>query len=731
MKKIIRYWINIKNNILILYNIYYEKKLLINHIKMSIFLNNASKEQKEIINLEFKNNEPVIVIAWAWSWKTTTIINHMWYKIEQWINAENILALSFSNKSAKEIWDRVKDKIKKDSALLQTWTFHSLALNLLKSNIPSFKNIKILDKDDDKSYIKKIYDKHFKEIIKKLKIDLNEDRLDEEEFQRYSNAVPTVSDILWVISRSKNTNENVFDIIIEKLLYKNENVSIKRKDRYDSYKETLFSSNEYDIFKQKILNIYGKEKLSQLELFLLKNIRLSILVMKEYEKSKYEDKYMSFDDLLINIVEVLYKDHKLRKKIDDKYKYVYVDEFQDINFIQFEFLKLINKDNNYMFLVGDADQAIYSFRWCDSYYFNNMKNIYPNTVIKYLEDNYRSDGHIVWLANSSIENNTERYKKTMNNIKEPVNIPTLIEGWAEHIKYKEMANIIYSKWKENYKNTAILYRNNTHSLQVQKAFIEKNIPFKVVGWTNILNRKYSKDIRSLLSLTIDLDFISLVRAASNYPRVWAKKIEKLDINIKKSKYEWNEYIEQLEEINKIKELKDLYNLLKDYNEWKIDLDRFLSNYINDTLYNHILSKVDSWKISSELDNLEVIKELIVSLHIEWKKIDEILDDLTLDNIEDKSDENVVTLSTIHRSKWLEWNDVYIVKCYNNVFPSFKSKESRFLLEEERNLFYVAVTRAKENLSIVIPDYIDIWFDSKPICSSEFVDEIIEFLEKKE
>lgn len=690
---------------------------------MSKFLKESSKEQLTVIKSETINHSPIVIVAWAGSWKTTTIVNKMGYSIENWIVPNQMLALSFSNKSAKEITNRVEKKLWNLAIWIQSWTFHSIALKLLKANISEFKYIKILDSDDDKKYIKKIYDKYYKETISKIKADFKNGTIEEDIFMYYMSLISPLSDIQWCISRSKNTNENIFDIIFEKIVNKVESLAINRPQEYKHYSEVLFSKDEH----KKFINEVAKngKKNNMIELFYL-NIKYAIQTIKEYENNKINDKYNSFDDLLINIVKFLKNNDLVRSKIDQKYKYVFVDEFQDVNYIQFEFIKLINQDYNFLIVVGDADQAIYSFRWCDSYYFSNMKHVYPQTRLFQLNDNYRSDWHIVALANTSISNNTDRYDKVMNNIKEIKHIPRFLNKEDETELFWYVANEI--KNNNDYSNTVILYRNNSHSLQIQKKLIENKIPFNVVWWQNILNKKYSKDIRALISVLVSIDILSMERLITIFPKIWIKTAEKILLEIDNLKKETSVINELITPLLKIKWLKPLYNYIKDYNDWKITLNMLLEDFSKNILHTEIYKKVAPDKIEVELDNIEEIIQLILNLSLENYELSEILEMITLDNINDTKDNNKLTLSTIHRSKWLEWDNVYLIKAYKNIFPWFKSMESKFLLEEERNLFYVAITRAKSNLTICNADSFYNWFEYKSLEPSMFINEIIEYLE---
>lgn len=695
---------------------------------MSEFLTTASKEQKEVILADNINNSPIVVIAWAWSWKTTTIVNRIWYNIEEWINPSNILALSFSNKSAREIWERIKNKVWNNSNWLTTWTFHSLALKLMKEYNPNFSKYKILDEDDNQKFIKKIYISYYGDTLKQLKEDLKKWILTLDEYDVQISKISNVNDILWCVSRSKNTNENIYNLIINKIVYKLDNIEISRPDSYISYKDTLFSVEEYEKFQENIVKIANDIDFEELDLL---NLKFLVKTIKDYENQKINERYLTFDDLLINIVVYLKWNDLIRNSIDTKYKYVYVDEFQDVNYIQFEFLKLINKDYNHLVVVWDSDQSIYSFRWCDSYYFQNMKNIFPETRIYFLNDNYRSDWHIVATANLSIENNKNRYKKEMNNIKLPLNVPKLIESYYEKDLNVKIINIISEIYNnsQNYNEIAILYRNNSHSYSIQKTLIEYKIPFKVVGWQNILNKKYSKDIAALLHISQWFDQIFLERIITMYPKIGEKKAEKILNDINKIKSENWDIFEQIKVLWFIKELQPLYRLLYDFNKNIINLKDLINKFYNDLLINDIYKNIESDKIVYEKESVESFINLIFEMIDNKIPVDEILENITLDNINQNEIQNVVTLSTIHRAKWLEWDNVFIIKAYDSVFPNFKSANIPFLLEEERNVFYVSITRAKENLYLCIPQAHFVWYEEKGINPSMFVTEIDEYLEK--
>lgn len=689
---------------------------------------NSSKEQSLVINAEYKNHSPIVIIAGAWSWKTTTIINKIKQSIiNDNINSHNICAISFTNKSAKEIKERIIKNIWNKWENIKVWTFHSISLNILKKYF--WYKYGILDQDDEKSLFKKLYDKKYENVIKEIKDKYK--NIDPELYEYYSKKISDYKTILWVISKAKNTWENVYDIAIKRIFFKQEHKEIIIPSIYIKYTEFLqekkYEKESLDYIKTILLNDEYEWVFEKIDII---NYKLAISLFKEFEDEKNKHKYKTFDDLLIDIVIYLSLDNNIRKQIDEDFKYVYVDEFQDVNFIQFKFLELINKNYNFLTVVWDSDQAIYSFRWCDKHYFNNFNKYYPNTRIFYLNDNYRSDWFIVNATNNCIKHNEHRYVKVMNNIKEFKNNINILEDYYEKDMYSNKIIPHIFKLKEKWEKLweiAILYRNNNNSYSIQKELLKNKIPFNVVGWINFFSKKHIKDIRSFLENLNNLSKIHLERILKLIPKVWNKKIEKILFEIE----ELSDEKEKINILAKHKEIQPLYLLLFNYRNKNQDINNTLHIFVNDILSIDIEKEKEIQKAIQNKEDVDSFLSIIQELLLEDISINEILEMLAIDDTIDKKNKytDKVILSTIHRSKWLEWNNVFVIKAYEWIFPSSRVKinpwKNNFLLEEERNLFYVAITRARNNLFIWFSEeesYNSFW-ENKKYSPSRFIWEL--------
>lgn len=748
----------------------------------------SSKEQKEVIEAEYINHSPIIVVAGAGSWKTTTLINKIKYSIEnQGINPKEICAISFTNKSAKNLKESLeKNNIKQ----VKSGTFHSIIVKILKkyfynkNNINDIENplvnnnkeITILDKTDEKSLLKKFFDKKYKAFLKEIELWLNSLYIKQEDFnskkREVLNQLTSNTEIMEILSKAKNTGENPYEVMFFKWFVKREYKDIKIPSTYIPFDYYIFNEEE----KEKWIN-YFNEKINLLKLKLdenkikmdekeylyqkflidikIKNLFLIKEVIYEFEEYKKENNYLTFDDILIDIVLKLKEDEWLRKVLDKEYKYILVDEFQDVNYIQVEFLKLLNKDFNYLIVVWDSDQAIYSFRWCHKYYFNNFDEIFPNRRIFFLSDNYRSDWNIVRIANISIKNNKNRYNKIMQPINPFFNKIEILNDFEElnliNTKIiptiKRLLNQKDKNWNVKYKysDIAVLYRNNYMNMKIQSSFASNNIPFNVVGWMSFFEKKIVKDIRSFLENIEKISPIHLERILKLLPKVWEVKAQKIIAEIEAK----NNYKEKIFVLSKYSETQRLYIIL---NEIFLEREKSKNNttfYFEPIIsfihkfYNNILKEIiDNSNITFEekerfnndyIDFINIIVEI-------WKvkslnSINDLLEVLVLEEEDDnkllteenkKEKNNKITLSTIHRAKWLEWKIVFMIWLKQWELPSKKVLEmnpkefKEEFLEEERNLFYVGLTRAREHLFLAVIDDL--------MCSqSQFIDEIIDYI----
>lgn len=434
-------------------------------------------------------------------------------------------------------------------------------------------------------------------------------------------------------------------------------------------------------------------------------------VYERYEKNLRNNNALDFDDILIKTLFLL-RIPDILWEYQKRYKYFMVDEYQDTNKPQYEIVKLLCSENKNLVVVGDDAQSIYSWRWADMQNIIDFKKDYIDAKVIKLEQNYRSSKNIINWANSVIKNNHSWIKKELW---------TDGEEW-EKILYciapddKTEARIICEQIEKKsypYSKNLVLYRTNAQSRQIEEGLLMKNIPYKVVWWMKFYDRKEIKDIIAYLKVIHNSDDLVSLRRIINTPtrKIWAKSIEIIDSY---SQTFWFSYFAVLENIWDVDELKTwakksiawFYHLISKLNKLskEVEVSQLISEIINATDYKKFIC---AWlweeEKQSKLDNLDEL----INVASEYngmspdQSLSTFLEEIALITDMDTKDErsDYVTLMTIHTSKWLEEEDVYLCGLEEGIFPSFRSVTNNFALEEERRLMYVAMTRAKKNLFI--------------------------------
>lgn len=643
---------------------------------------NLNPKQEEAKN---KIDWPLLIIAWAGSWKTATLTARVEYMIkEKNIPANNIIMVTFTNKAsnemrervAKTLWIETPRNIYAISNFPLIWTFHSIWIFILKDVLSKFlseeleiwlkKDFVIYDEQDKLSVIKNI-----------LKNRLN---IDEKEFP--------ARQIAFFISNAKNKlitakwYENEIDSPIKEVVYK---------------------------------------------------------VYLEYEKDLIQNNAMDFDDILIKIL-TIFKIPKILEQYQEKYKYIMVDEYQDTNLVQYEIVKLLARKYKNLAVVWDDSQSIYSWRWADMRNIINFKKDYNEALIIKLEQNYRSTKKIIAWANAVINNNTTWIKKelwTDNQEWEHINYIEAPDDKSEAsiivdiIKKKSTNYLPFSKLVSegevisnknnlkteerisNYKENLILYRTNAQSRRFEESLMIANIPYRVIWWLKFYDRKEIKDLLAYLRIIHNPNDIVSMKRIINTPtrKIWAKSIETMD-NYRENF--WLTYPQIIENIDEVDELNNwAKNAIKNFNIIFEDLVKYSHKKVVSELIKEIvkITKYDEyiceWLSKEEKDSkIENIDELInVASEYNWMEARESLsvfiEEVALITDFDKNDErsDYVTLMTIHTAKWLEEKRVFLTWLEEWLFPSFRSVWEQALLEEERRLMYVAMTRAREELYI--------------------------------
>lgn len=615
-------------------------------------LNDAQKKAT------FHIDGPLIIIAGAGSGKTRVLTYRIAHLLNTGVDSFSILALTFTNKAAREMKSRIS-KIVGESEAKNLWmgTFHSIFAKILRieaDKIGFNSNFTIYDTQDSEKLIRSI---------------IKEKGLDKD------------------IYRPKIVRNRI-SILKNNLITVNGYFNNPELLESDKISKRPFTGNLY----------------------------------KEYVRRCFRSNVMDFDDLLLKTNELLNNNPEVLFKYQNKFKYILVDEYQDTNHSQYKIVKMLADRFQNICVVGDDSQSIYSFRGANIDNILNFKKDYPDSISYKLEQNYRSSKNIVNSANSILKYNKNKLEKTVwtnNNEGEKVLINSFRTDSDEGrfvvndiIKNRSIQN------KEN-RDFAILYRTNAQSRSIEDALRINNVPYKIFGGLSFYQRKEIKDVLAYLKLILNKNDEESLKRIINYPPrgIGQTTIDKLSVASNEMGMSIFEFIEK-ENINNLKinnttteKLKNFVYMIKNF------------SLLNDKMSAYEITKevigrigiIDHLKIDSspeEINKIQNIEELLNGIN-ELKIIDDelidskiklstFLEDVSLaTDFDDKknNNDNSVSLMTVHLAKGLEFSDVYIVGLEEDLFPSPMNIDSRNGLEEERRLFYVALTRAKNKVNI--------------------------------
>jgi len=428
---------------------------------------------------------------------------------------------------------------------------------------------------------------------------------------------------------------------------------------------------------------------------------------------------MDFDDLLYNFYFLISSNQNALNFIKEKFKYIFVDEFQDTNKLQFEIIKKIYSTQNYLFVVGDDCQSIYSFRAADIYNILNFPRVYTSTKTYYLVENYRSSVPIVSFVNSIIKNNKFKFdKKLISKNTEELNKPKIYYFNDQREEAKEIVNeisFLINEEKVPPKDIAILYRSNFLSAYFEMELAKNNIKYLKLGGMKFFESAHVKDVISFLKISSNLiDELALIRLLMLFEGIGEASASK----VWKTFSQDQSLIEQISKM-KNKKLVPLIELLKQVESSKspefnirVFIDNFYKSYLFET-YN------DNYE--DRFSDLQQLIEIVGT----YSTVDEFLEDVILDaNIIDNKDMDRITISTVHQAKGLEWDRVYVVGMVQGKFPSKHAIDNLDRIEEERRLFYVACSRAKTILQLSVP-LVETFSFNKDSEVSQFISELSE------
>ena len=633
---------------------------------MQELIEGLNNKQKEAV---LQTEGPCLVIAGAGSGKTKVLTHKIAYLIaEKNIAPWNILAITFTNKAANEMKERVEKLVGDTAKDIWMGTFHSVCVRILRKYIDRIgfdHSFLIFDTSDQRTLIK--------ECLKTLNVD---------------DKMFTDRAVLSEISNAKNE-------MLEPIQY-----SVK------------YSA---DFRKSKIAEVYTL-----------------------YQKRLKENNAIDFDDIINYTIKILTENADALEYYTEKFKYVLVDEYQDTNKAQFTLVTILASKYGNITVVGDNDQGIYSFRGADISNILNFEKDFPGTTIIKLEQNYRCTSNILKAANAVIKNNENKYDKKLWTENDEGELPSIYQGDDEYDEARYVVEQInHLKTEEYFKpeDFSILYRTNAQSRVLETILSRENIPYKVIGGLKFYERKEIKDAISYLRLIANpSDNISLRRIINEPKRGIGKtsldKIQEISETTGISMYEIIKNAEKYE-LNRVfansREFVELIEELRSKKE-EMSVSELLAEVLKKSGYTKALELENTVEAQSRIENLEEL--MTVAIEFEEEEItedplNEFLEGLSLssdvDNLEET--ENSVKLMTLHSAKGLEFPAVFLVGMEEGIFPSYRSIGEPKELEEERRLFYVGITRAKQYLYLTCAKHRTIFGSTSYNAMSRFVKEI--------
>lgn len=689
----------------------------------------ATKLNEEQVKAALHTSTSSLILAWAWSGKTRTLtykISYLMFGLK--IKPSNILAVTFTNKAANEMKERLVELAEEmnefwedchvSQALDSQW--HSKGseedsmddfLNEIEQNAPKQKN-SWYGLNDFKwiGTFHSVFLKILKEDIAKLELnyDKNFSIIDSDDSTK----------IIKALLKKHNLNE---------VFKPNEAKGFISKQKSNWFDAKMFESQISSDYDQNMWKVYA-----------------------EYQKELEKSNMLDFDDLLLLPHMLFKKDAEVLKKWKNKFMYIMVDEAQDTNWIQFELMKMLSGDDGNITLIGDDYQSIYGRRWALMENFLNVKKYWPDIQMFKLQINYRSRPHIVEAGNHIIKNNTKQYDKTVNAHR---NEEWQVTVFSHNSDMDEAANLIdlIVKMKNNGKikerwDVAILYRTNAQSSPFEQILVQEGVPYKIWGAYKFFDRKEVKDILAYIKyLSNPNDSISLKRVI-NLPnrKIWKTTLDKLENYADANWLTLHEVIENIESIpekitpqakNGILDFKTVIHQIIDERE-KYGAAEAMEKIAKSIKYKEYLVKEHgSDELASEkYENIWQLINLASKYVDKWHDaIRQFMEEITLltDIATSKWDNiDAIKLMTTHSSKWLEFPSVFVAGLEDNVFPLTNAMMESHLLEEERRLMYVAVTRAKDHIFLSYANSRMTWGQTRSNPPSRFIAEIPQELLKQ-
>lgn len=600
-----------------------------------------NEQQREAV---FCTEGPLLLLAGAGSGKTRVLTHRIAYLIqEKGVNPYHILAITFTNKAAGEMRERVDNLVGYGAEHIWVSTFHSTCVRILRRHIDKLgydNHFTIYDTEDQKTVIR--------EVMKRLKLDK----------KQYAERA-----LLNQISKAK---------------------------------DELVTPSEYE------MRAVGNFRETQVA-----------KVYTEYQKQLRENNALDFDDLLFKTVELFQFHPDILEYYQDRFQYIMVDEYQDTNTVQFQFVSMLARKHRNLCVVGDDDQSIYKFRGANIYNILNFEKVFEEATVIKLEQNYRSTKNILNAANEVIRNNKGRKDKRLWTENEEGDLVVFHQYETEYEEANQVLHEIEKLSQDGiaYKQMAILYRTNAQSRVFEEKFLLKNIPYRIVGGVNFYSRKEIKDILAYLKAVDNGQDDLAVKRIINVPKrgIGAASIVKI------SDYAMQKEISFLDACYEAMEIPGLGRAASKVQEFSLEIAKFrrladagsltelFHAVTEDTGYLMALKAEDSEEAKARIENIDELLNKVSTYELEADDptLGELLEEIALVAEVDSLDEsdNKVVLMTLHSAKGLEFPYVFLAGMEDGIFPSYMTiiSEDKDDMEEERRLCYVGITRAKKKL----------------------------------
>ena len=609
----------------------------------------AKELNQEQYRVVMEEGGPLLVLAGAGSGKTRTLTYRVARLLESGVAQENILLATFTNKASHAMLNRVEGLIHADTKRIMGGTFHHVAHLFLRrhAHYLGYKtNFSIVDSEDAR------------QIISTCMADLK--------INPKLSKFPKSNIIAELISLTVNTQTTLEDILMS---------------RYPFF---LHLMNEL------------------------------MQVAALYEQKKRELAVMDFDDLLNNCRTLLKENPDVLKTLSGRFEHILVDEYQDTNIIQADIVDLLASTHRNLMVVGDDSQSIYSFRGAN---FNNIINFpqrYPDCKIFKLETNYRSTPEILHLANLSINNNEKQFPKELKAVRKNGTRPVMVS--AQNVV--KQADFVAQRVTELIRSgvplreIAVLYRAHYHSMEMQMEFVRRDIPFDMRSGIRFFEQAHIKDVTSYMRILVNpRDELAWRRLMIMYPKVGKATFNKIWHYLKKEDNPLHAVLSEgfIKAMSKsakpgLEECRKTIALLLELSEAERIPEKIIDVLLNRGGYRVYLQDNYSDAPSREEDLIQ-----LGNFSAQFLKMEDFLNELALltnmakeESIGEEDDEDKIALSTIHQAKGLEWSYVFLIWCADGMIPLQRALKEQEGEEEERRLFYVAVTRAKDQLYLCYP-----------------------------